>query len=336
MKKFSNEEKISLSMAVWLAEDQYVHVKDPMHISATGLLKSVKQIILSSRVPAVDPGTPIQEVVLEDISRRVPSAMGTALHNGIERAWRKNYKQALEDLGYPQQVIDRVILNPGPDGLRDNSIPVYLEKRVEKKLGPFTISGQYDIVIDGQLDDYKSTGVYGYMVGNNDEKYRLQGSIYRWLNPEIITNDYMNIQFFFTDWSKLRAKVEAKKGYPQSRILAHPLELLSVKAIEDWMKAKLTLIHKHKDASEANMPECTPEELWQSAPSYKYYKNPAKTIRAIAVFDDYYLANERLVADGSVGEVKTVHGTVRACEYCAAFDVCMQKEIYLDNGTLKI
>lgn len=74
MKKFSNESKISLAIAVWLAEDKYVHVPDPMHVSATALLKSTKQIVLASRLPELEPGTEITDMMLEDISNRVPSA----------------------------------------------------------------------------------------------------------------------------------------------------------------------------------------------------------------------------------------------------------------------
>ena len=336
MKKFSNKEKISLSLAVWLAEDQYDHVADPMHISATALLKSPKQIVLAGRVPAPSPGTAIDDLMLEDISDRVSSAMGTALHNGIENAWRHNYQQSLRDLGYPERVIERIILNPKPEDLVENSIPVYLEKRVEKKLGPFRISGKFDIVIDGQLDDYKSTGVYSFMTGTNDNKYRLQGSIYRWLNPELITNSFMNIQYIFTDWSKLRASIEAEKGYPKSRVVTHLIELMSIEETERWIKSKLQAVWDIKDLPENKMPDCTPEDLWQKPAVYKYYKNPENTKRSTANFDDYYLANERLVADGSIGIIKEVAGQVKACEYCAAFEVCQQKEIYLANNMLVI
>jgi len=334
MKKYSNTEKISLSLAVWLAEDTYDHNPDPKHISATGLLKSPKQIILAQRVPTPAPGTAVDDLILEDISNRVSSAMGTALHNGIESAWRNGFQQCLRDLGYPERVIERIIVNPEPEQLKENSIPVYLERRVEKKLGPFIISGKYDIVIDGQLDDYKSTGVYGYMQGNNDEKYRLQGSIYRWLNPEIITNDHMNIQFLFTDWSKLRASIEEKKGYPKSRVLAHPIKLLSIEETEAWLKKKLQLLWDIKDLPEEEMPACTAEELWQTPSVFKYYKNPEKTLKSSGNFDDYYLANERFVQDGSVGLIVEVKGQVKACAYCAAFEVCKQKDAYLANNSL--
>ncbi len=307
-----------------------------MYISATGLLKSPKQIVLAQRVPALPTGATINDSDLEDISSRVPSAMGTSLHNGVEAAWRNNYKTCLRELGYPEKVIERIILDPEPKDLKENTIAIYLEKRVEKKLGPFTISGQFDIVVDGKLEDIKSTGVYGFMMGNNDRKYQLQGSIYRWLNPDIITDDFMNIQFIFTDWSKLRASIEAKKGYPKSRVLAHPIELLSINDIETWMKQKLQLIHDIKDLPEEKMPDCTQEELWQSASKFSYYKNPEKTKRATRNFDDYYKANEHLIKDGSVGIIIEKRGQVRACAYCKAFSVCKQKDVYLANGSLVV
>lgn len=335
MKKFSNKQKISLPIAVWLAEDQYQHNSDPMHVSATALLKSTKQIILATRLPELEPGTVVTDDMLEDISNRVSSAMGTSLHNGIEGAWRNNYAQSMRDLGYPESVIERVIINPEPSELQDNSIPVYLEKRTEKKLGPFMISGQFDLVLDGGLNDYKSTGVYAFMNGSNDDKYRIQGSIYRWLNPKIITNDHMYIQYIFTDWSALRANIEKAKGYPPARVVAHPIELLSVSETEKWLKAKLTDIYKHRDLPEEQIPDCSAEELWQSPPQYKYFKNPDAK-RATKVFDDFYLANECFVQNGSVGEIRTINGQVKACGYCKAFEVCKQKDRYINDGTLAI
>jgi hypothetical protein len=335
MKKFSNKQKISLPMAVWLAEDQYVHVDDPMRISATALLKSTKSIILASRLPALEPGTIITDDMLEDISSRVPSAMGTALHNSIEHAWRNNYQVSMQDLGYPQAVIDRIIINPEPSELQSNSIPVYLETRVEKKLGPYTISGQFDLIIDGKLNDYKSTGVYGYMQGNNDEKYSIQGSIYRWLNPDLITDDYMDIQYIFTDWSGLQASIQREKGYPQSRVHVHPVKLMSIPETLSWLKAKLSVIHQCKDLSEDKLPACNSEELWRTAPTYKYFKNPTAQ-RATRNYDDFYEANEHLVKDGSIGVVKTVPGTVKACKFCKAFEVCLQKNSYIEDGTLSL
>ena len=47
----TNNHGISLPLAVWLLHDDYDYVKDENYISATSLLKSTKQIILSKRIP---------------------------------------------------------------------------------------------------------------------------------------------------------------------------------------------------------------------------------------------------------------------------------------------
>ena len=146
----------------------------------------------------------------------------------------------------------------------------------------------------------------------------------------------MNIQFIFTDWNKLQSKVQTKKGYPKSRVLAHPIQLMNISEIETWMKAKLTLIHENRDKPQNEIPNCNSEELWQSKSVFKYYKNPEKRTRSTTNFDNIYAANEKLTADGSVGIVIEVQGTVKKCGYCDAFEVCDQKNVYLENGSLQI
>ena len=59
------------------------------------------------------------------------------------------------------------------------------------------VSGKYDLVLDGQLSDYKSTSVWTYIYGSKVEDYIKQGSIYKWLSPDKITSDYININYIF-------------------------------------------------------------------------------------------------------------------------------------------
>ena len=40
-----------------------------------------------------------------------------------------------------------------------------------------------------------------YQNQSKDREYRLQGSMYRWLNPKIITKDVFNINYIFTDFN---------------------------------------------------------------------------------------------------------------------------------------
>ena len=173
--KYANTSSVPLSLAVFLASDFYDHDQDENTISATALIKPLRQIVLSARVP--EDMTPV------DLVNMVPSRMGTAIHDAIERSWKLNYRMALRLLGYPNHVIEKIRINPKPEELTDGLIPIYMEQRAHKKVGKFTISGKYDFIGDGRVEDFKSTSTYTAMNNTNDEKYIWQGSIYRWLNP---------------------------------------------------------------------------------------------------------------------------------------------------------
>lgn len=329
MAQYKNEKNVSLSTAVWLANDSYDHNFDPMSISVTSVIKPIKQIILGNRAAASTvPGM----VEPEELSNLVASRMGTAFHDSIENAWLGNYKTSLAALGYPQRVIDMVRVNPEVE--EEDTIPVYLERRSSKTVGPYTISGKFDFVGDGRVEDFKSTGTYTYQKGTNDSKYILQGSIYRWLNQDIITQDIMAIQFIFTDWKAQQALSD--KSYPQNRVLEHKLQLMSVPDTERYLNNKVNQIIKLVDADEVDIPDCTPEDLWQSKSQWKYYKNPAKRARSTKNFNDPIEAQQKLIADGNVGVVVEVRGQVRACVYCNARNLCKQKDAYIANGTLKL
>jgi hypothetical protein len=323
---YKNETNIPLSLAVYLATDDYDHSSDPNEISATGLLRPLKQIILASRVPA--------ETQLTDITALVTSRLGTSIHSGIEHAWATNYKQAMKALGYSDSVINRVVVNPDPNNLPENCIPVYQEIRTKKQLGKYTITGKFDFVADGRLEDFKSTKVYTYIAGTNDEKYAMQGSIYRWLNPNIITNPEMAIQFIFMDWSSMQAKINS--DYPPSALLEKKFTLKPIKEVEQFIVSKLNQIEKYSNSPEAEIPACTDEELWRRAPVWKYYKDPTKTTRSTKNFDTAAEAHVRLAEDGYKGSVIEVKGEVIGCKYCPALSVCKQKDAYILDETLKL
>lgn len=322
MSKYANVSAVPLSIAVFLASDNYDY--DDTAISATSLIKPLRQIILSSRVPSGD------SVV--DLIQRVPSRMGSAIHDAIEQSWKSNYTTAMADLGYPKRVIERVRINPKPEELTDGIIPIYLEQRAYKKVGKFTVSGKYDFIGDGRVEDFKSTSVFTAMNHTSDDKYILQGSIYRWLNPELVTKDEMAIQFIFTDWSAARARTES--NYPQQRIQQRILPLKSIAETDHFVRNKLSLIETFWDKPEEEIPLCSDEDLWRSDPVFKYYKNPQKTSRSTKNFDNRQDAYIRLAEEGNVGLVMEVPGQVTACKYCAAFAACTQKDQLIAQGDL--
>lgn len=331
MNKYVNTMNTSLPVALWLATDNYDYQNNPLTISTTTIIKPIRQIILGMQ--AVSGG---MEVVAE-VSSLVASRMGTSFHDSIERAWKGNYKKGLQSLGYPEKVIDRIRINP--ETTEEDTIPIYLEQRNEKLVGPYTISGKYDMVMDGSVRDFKSTSTYTYEKGINDEKFILQGSVYRWLNPDIITDDVMHIDFIFTDWNANKAKAGAKNGYPVTRVLDYPLKLKSIEETETYLNNKVAQIIRLKDAPQSEIPLCDATDLWQTDSVWKYYKNPASAgvlgKRSTANFNNPTEANTRLIEDGCVGVVVEVKGEVKACNYCKAINICNQAADLRAKGMIK-
>jgi hypothetical protein len=325
----TNEHNISLALAVWLAADNYDHNPDPYVISATTLIQPLKALVLVSQ------NAGIQRAL--DISSLIPSRMGTALHDSLEAAWKDEnaLNIAFETLGL-SKVRDRVYINPADDAdLPADAIRIYLENRSARKIGKWTITGKYDLVMDGKLADYKSTSVWTYIFGSNDSKYAEQGSIYKWLNPTKITEDKMDIHFIFTDWSGVKAKEDPK--YPQIKVLTKEFFLDPPEVTESKITDKLAQLEQYMGCEDqGEIPACTPEDLWQKDPVWKYYKNPNSTARSTKNFDNEGDAIQRLNEDGGVGKIVHYPGEVVRCRYCNACDICDQAQGYLAQGILKL
>lgn len=325
MTHYTNQLQVPLALAVFLATDDYDYEANV--ISATSLMKPVRQMILSKRI------NPDEAAM--DISNLVSSRMGSAIHAAIEKAWI-NPEAALKALGYPDKVSKNIKVNPSPEQAREaNCIPVYMEQRAYKELLGFKVSGKFDFVAEGRVQDFKSTSVYTYLNQTNKDKYILQGSIYRWLNQDIITKDDMLIHYIFTDWSK--AEALRNKDYPQSRVLSQRFQLLSLAETEHYIKTKLLQFRQHLETTETELPPCSDQDLWRKADTFKYYKDANKTDgRSTKNFDNKHDALLRLAEDGHVGSVKEVKGQVIACRYCSAFHLCSQKDRYLATGELTL
>lgn len=330
--RYANVSEVPLALAVFLATDHYDHDQNPNTISATTLLKPLRQIILPSRIPDGEG--------LVSLADMMSSRMGTAIHDGIERAWMHNHKDAMQAIGLPQRVIDKIVINPSQERLEDfaadgfEPIPIYLEQRLKRQLGKWTITGKFDFIGEGKVQDFKTTSTFTYKKQTGADKYAQQGSIYRWLDPKKITQDQMDIHYIFTDWKG--AMVKADPSYPPKRFHTQSFNLMSLVETEGFIRRKLALIEQYWDAPEQDIPHCSDDELWRSEPQFKYYKNPDKTARSTKNFDTMQDAMIRLSEDGNVGIVKEVPGQVTACKYCPAFAACTQKDQLIAAGDLII
>jgi hypothetical protein len=318
--RLTNEHSISLPLAVWLLHDDYDFINEPNYISATNLLKSTRQLVLSQRVLDSD-----KEM---DVSFFIAARFGNAIHDSIEKAWKVSGRASMKKLGYPASIANNIIVNPDPGTMIENNnlIPVWIERRAIKEFKGYKIGGKFDMVMDGRLFDVKTTSVYSYLLGRKDADYAMQGGIYRWLNPELITDNHIYIQFIFTDWQRSQAKRDP--GYPQTRALEYPVKLPSINEVEEFISFKLAQLDRYKKSPDEEIPYCTDKELWRSETTYKYYADPQKTVRATKNFDDKAEAHAYQASKGGKGIVLAVPGEVKACDYCPAFPICKQKDNY--------
>jgi hypothetical protein len=319
--KYSNKDNIPLAAAVFLATDFYDHNPDPSVVSVTSLMRSTREVLLTKRLQ--DGGK------VSDLRDMLASRLGTAFHAGVERAWLSpQLPETLANLGFADHIVDKVVINPPePTG----GLDVYLELRTNKKVGKWTVSGELDICIDGCITDLKSTGVYTYINQTNAAKYIEQMSIYRWLNPEIVLDDYGKILYLFKDWSKHKV---GSKGYPNLPVMEQSFELLSLEETDKLVKHKLALLDKYKSAPDHDLPQCTKEELWQGPTKYAYFSKPTNT-KASKIFTNAIEAQIHM-QDKGVGTVKPRLATPTKCLYCSAVNSCSQAQNYISSGILEL
>lgn len=312
-----NLPNMSESLGVWLATETYSGKGDERTISATELLKSTRQIVLSRRVDSAQ--------AIPNLNSLIASRIGVAIHDAIRLSWVNPTRiKALEALSLPAH---KYVVNPtGP--VPAGMIDVRTEQRTDKVIDGWTVTGEYDLVIAGQLMDTKTTKGFVIQKRLHDAKWAMQGSIYRWLNQEVITDDSVVIECVVLDWSAVDAA--SSPEYPQQQWVSLRLKLKTIQETESFIRTKLAEITRHLDTPEPDLPECTDEELWREAPSYAYFANPEATGRSTKNFDNLHDANMHLAEKGK-GRVDTRPGKVKACGYCSAASLCTQRLRYLNE-----
>lgn len=340
--KYTYNKLIPLQVQIWLATNTYKSSENPKSLSATAFLKSVKSLILSGRAQdmidtAVSNGdfSALQALNKPDLLGLLKSRLGTAIHDSTEHAWISNYRQAFKDLGYTDAYIDRIVLNPEPSTeLPDDAIVVYTEKRLERDIGGYTVSGEADFIFNGVIQDLKTTSVYAFQYAD-DKKHTMQMSIYKWIfeGHGIKIHDQAQINYLFTDWSKIKAESDPK--YPPLATVGVEVELNDSSTVESFLSSKIAMIEELTDSPEEHMPDCTPEEVWQRESKWAYYADPAKVGgRASRVFNSY---EEAVIHKNTknTGVIIERTGQVTFCNFCAGASLCKQKDKYIQAGLLE-
>ena len=314
----TNNTDISIPMSIWLASDDYDYADDAKNISATNLLKSYRNIIAYKRYHYPEQFSKdlllpyyISNKLEGDVMDRIAMRFGTAIHEAVEKSINNNYKDALTKLGHLDTIIDNMHINPEKP---TKGINIYTEQRTSKKIDEFTISGQFDIVFNGELQDIKTTSTFSWSNPKVHNKYITQGSIYRWLNPELITKDYIVINFIFTDFNKF---MTGKDNYPPSKIVSRKFPLWSLQETELFIENKIRELKKYWNEPLENIPCCDEEMLYLTPSKFKYYRLGFKEGRkATKNFDTFHEASLFMAQNGNIGEIVEDKPKAFYCPFC--------------------
>ena len=244
-------------------------------ISVTKLIDSAQRRVLLKK---------FGHAVVEDVSERIWSLLGQAVHTILERANKSDI----------------------------------VEERLYADVDGWKLSGQFDRMDlrNETLDDYKCTSTYKVMMSDMIEWER-QLNVLRWL---AIQNGYkverLRIIAILRDWRKSDAK--RKPDYPQKPVSTIDIRVWPLDETYQYIRSRINL-HQSAEAGGIQI-ECTDEERWYEGTTYALMKKGGK--RATKVFERIEDAESQLT-DGYVIETRR-GGYRRCAEYCEVAEFCEQ------------
>lgn len=184
--------------------------------------------------------------VEEDVSERIWSLLGQAVHHILERA--------------------------GTDTM--------VEERLFAEVEGWKLSGQFDRLHLGSktLSDYKVTTTYK---AKGDDNWTRQLNVLRWLafqNGFIV--DHLEIVAIFRDFRKSEA--ERNPDYPQQAVKVIPVSVWPLEEAEAYVRERIVMHQTAQVGMGAS--RCTDEERWYSGDKWALVKPGGK--RALKVLDE--------------------------------------------------
>jgi hypothetical protein len=185
------------------------------------------------------------------------------------------------------------------------------------------------MVYDGQIQDFKSTSTYVYMNNLKKDDYIKQLSIYKWLNPELVTESTGVIHYIFKNWDKNSTHLE---GYPQSPFISVTYELLPLHEVQKLITSKIMEIEAGLGYLDS-LPDCDNKELMINEDIYQYFSSET-SVRASKNFDSLIEANKYLASRGK-GLVKKKIQEPKGCYWCNCRGICTQYKRFKELGVVK-
>lgn len=198
------------------------------------------------------------------------------------------------------------------------------EERITAEIDGVTLSGQIDLQSEEDggvvITDYKFCSAWAVMNEKPEWEYQLNG--YKWLVETVKKQKVVGLRIcaLIRDYNRH----ETREGYPAAPIQMIDIPMWDTVKAETFIRERLELHRNAKvshDFGEA-LPECSPEERWQSETTFAVKRDGRKT--AIRVFKSIEEANE--LAQKEKGYVETRPGEPKRCtgNYCGVADWCEQ------------
>lgn len=199
----------------------------------------------------------------------------------------------------------------------------FTEEKFEETVGSYKVTGRVDCydMANETLYDYKTTSAWK-VVFKNFEDWYMQGMIYSWLlKQKGLKVKKCKFVAILRDWSETESL--KKDDYPKSPVYTYEFDVTDadLKSVEEFVKAKVESVEKHKDAADDDLPECSPDERWAEKTKYAVMKEGRKT--AVKVFEDEGEADGYAKELGEKHYVETRPGKDKKCtRYCPARNFC--------------
>lgn len=198
------------------------------------------------------------------------------------------------------------------------------EERLYTTIDDVTISGQIDLQQEAGggvvITDYKFTSAWAVM--NDKPEWEQQLNVYKWLVETVKRKKVVGLKIcaLIRDYSRH----ETRENYPVAPIQMIDIPMWDTITAETYVRERLELHRNAKvshDFGEA-LPECSPEERWQSETMYAVKRDGRKT--AIRVFKSIEEAKE--LAQKEKGYVEERPGEPKRCtgNYCGVAQWCEQ------------
>jgi hypothetical protein len=261
-------------------EKVHAYSKGDSDISTTTLIDSPRISYLKSIH---------HEEVEEDISDRIMSILGTAVHHILE------------------------------DGAGEYD---KVEERLYAEYKGVVLSGQIDVMtpVEGGylLQDYKTCSAFAIQANPKGKReWENQLNVYASL-AEQNGIDVVGIEVvaIVRDWT--RAGLKRSRDYPAHAVVRIPIKLWDALDREKYIQKRIDM---HKDASRA---VCTADDMWKRESKYAVHKGESK--RATRVFDNGKDAYDFIFQSEATHHVIERPGSRARCEgnYCGVADFCKQ------------